>query len=300
MRRRGVAAWAALAVLAAAPGAADGLGERTLLRGFPPFVGRSTAEVASLRGPGLRVFEQPLLTTADVRLRASLVTLSSGRTLLVNPPGATREAVSLLCPPSGAPSDLVVCNNAVDHTLWVGGWRQALPRARVWAVEPEEGGDAALVVEDDAGIPSPALDEEMRAELDAAVLDVQPFFREVVLFHRPSRTLLATDAVWRAKSARFNNVVSSVGWDVIFQLRRRDDGRGGLDRLSYPYPWYVGLTPSARERTARAVRRFVEAVSAFDFVRVVPAHLDVIDDELDGGPGAAKRLFTGAFDYITR
>jgi hypothetical protein len=43
---------------------------------------------------------------------------------------------------------------------------------------------------------------ELGAELEFALLDVSPFFTEVVALHKPSASLIVSDAIWRVRGAR--------------------------------------------------------------------------------------------------
>lgn len=81
------------------------------------------------------------------------------------------------------PTHIIMHSDAIDHTIFLSGWRRAAPQAQVLAVKPDASkGDLPLVSVDDgsgrleARLP-PALTQG--GLLDAAVFDCRPFFQEV-------------------------------------------------------------------------------------------------------------------------
>ena len=224
----------------------------------------------------------------------SLVDLGKNALLMYAPIAATSECVDMVKRATGGrlPTHIVMHSDAIDHTIFLDGWRRAAPQAQVLAVKPDAGkGDLPLVAEN----PSTGL---LQAQLPAAltkggalasaVFDCRPFFQEVVLFHRPSRSLLCADAIWRVVSPRFSpNVIAASGWR----------GFGVANRSAHPYWFYL---PRRRKEEVRA---FLQEVDAWGEVRrVLPGHLDPIPTEGEEGMGSAevKRIFLESFDYIVR
>jgi hypothetical protein len=128
--------------------------------------------------------------------------------------------------------------------------------------------------------------------VEAALLDIRPFFQEVVLFHKPSKSILCADAIWRVVSPEFSpNVVAATGWKAIFFV-------GGVSR--FPYWFYFP------RRKRAEVQRFVDQVEGWgEIKRCLPGHLDPIPSagvgEKEGvGEVDVKRVFLESFDFILR
>jgi hypothetical protein len=119
------------------------------------------------------------------------------------------------------------------------------------------------------------LPKEAQDVLQGCTLDISPFFKEVVLLHKPSKSLLMADAIWRVsepagpsiqatpvrspppftldsmpsprqvESQRWREtIVAEVGWGLF----------GVRGRASFPYPFYL---PS---RKKKEVQGFVDQV----------------------------------------
>jgi hypothetical protein len=50
------------------------------------------------------------------------------------------------------------------------------------------------------------------SHLQAAVLDVSPFFTEVVLLHVPSKTLFVADSIWRVRRYLAHSILIYLQW----------------------------------------------------------------------------------------
>lgn len=115
-----------------------------------------------------------------------------------------------------------------------------------------------------------------------------PYTRQVVLLHKPSRSVLCADTIWRVVSPRFSpNIIAASGWQAF----------GVRNRSAFPYPFYLP------RRRREEVRAFVREVESWGEVRrVLPGHLDAIPTEGEEGLKSedVKRLFLGSFDYIVR
>lgn len=110
----------------------------------------------------------------------------------------------------------------------------------------------------------------------------------MVLLHKPTRSLLCADTIWRVVSPRFSpNIIAATGWK----------GFGVSNRSRFPYPFYF---PQRRKEEVRAFVREVEAWG--EIKRVLPGHLDAIPTEGEEGMGSeeVKRIFLGSFDYIVQ
>jgi hypothetical protein len=233
-------------------------------------------------------------TTTNIKTRMTLLDLGKDVLLLYAPIAATPECVEMVMSVSKGrlPTHIIMHSDAIDHTIFLPGWRRAAPQAQILAVKPDaREGDLPLVAVDassgllQAQLP-PALTKG--GALEAGVFDSRPFFTEVVLYHKPSRSLLCADAIWRVVSPRFfPNVIAATGWK----------GFGVSNRSAHPYWFYL---PRRRKEAVRAFLQQVASWGAID--RVLPGHLDPIPTEGEEGMGSdeVKRLFLGSFDYIVR
>jgi hypothetical protein len=188
-------------------------------------------------------------------------------------------------------------SNAVDHTLFLDGWRKAVPSAQILNVSPTKG-DLPLLLNSSSSVNSTGGVVPLPFQcatapvVEAALLDIRPFFQEVVLFHKPSKSILCADAIWRVVSPEFSpNVVAATGWKTIFFV-------DGVSR--FPYWFYFP------RRKRAEVWRFVEQVQGWGEVkRCLPGHLDPIPSagvgEKEGvGEVDVKRIFLESFDFILR
>jgi hypothetical protein len=148
--------------------------------------------------------------------------------------------------------------------------------------DPSSGGETAII------LPLP-FQRGNQPIVEAALLDIEPFFREIVLFHKPSKTLLCADAIWRVVSPTFSpNIVAATGWKLF--------GVSGVSR--FPYWFYF-----PRRKRAQ-VQKFVDQVQAWgEIERCLPGHLDAIPAAAVGEEQTAvevKRIFLQSFDFILR
>ena len=165
------------------------------------------------------------------------------------------------------------------HHLFFGHAQQRWPRAVAWGPEGLEAkrpdltldrllgrkagfGEADAQVEGYAG----AAEDEWPPEFVALPIEGMPSFREWVLLHRPSRTLLVADLVFHRPRA--HNTFTRMFFRLAGTYERFAQSRLFLSFV----------------RDKDAYRRSIEAVLDQDFDRLVMAHGDVID------AGARDRL----------
>lgn len=160
-------------------------------------------------------------------------------------PGA-REAVDAL-----GPVQHIVAPNKFHH-FWVDRWKEAYPLAQVHAAPGLRKKKPALPIDADLEAAPPA---EWGGDFEQLHTDGHPALREVVFFHRPSKTLIATDWVF--------NVGPHEPW-ITRQLFRLNG-------------CYQRLRPSrifrAMAKDRAAIRASTEAIcERWDFQRIVMAH----------------------------
>lgn len=166
--------------------------------------------------------------------RMTVVRLQDGGVLVHCPVAlddATRRAVDALGPVRA------VVASSLFHHLYVSQWKQAYPDALFAACPGLERKRADLRF----GL---VLGEEPHpiwaGDLDQVYFSAR-FEREVVFFHRPSRTLVCADALLnlsrhpsrltRAVAGLMGNSAPGKGWMEHVAVRRRAQGRAEVDRM---------------------------------------------------------------------
>lgn len=269
---------------------------------FPPSI-RPTTIVYKNDKLGIWTFEQPFITTTNIRTRMSVFRTADKSIVIYSPIAATPECVELVKSLTGGalPSYIIMQSNAIDHTIFLDSWRKAVPSAQVFAVNPSTAdGDLPLLLPgtdtDEINLPfliqQQSQSNKNNCVCQAALLDVAPFFREVVLYHKPSKSLLCADAVWRVVSPIFSpNVIAGTGWTIF----------GVSGKSNFPYWFYFP------RRKKQQVQQFLAQVESWgEIQRVLPGHLDAIpstvsdvdEGKVEKDPSFVKRTFLQSFDFI--
>ncbi len=178
----------------------------------------------------------------------AVVRLPDGKLLLISPiaadPDLVREVEAL-----GPVAHLVAPNRF--HHLFLASWQQACSDASTWVAPGLDSKRADLPV---TGVLSNEPEPDWKDTLDQVVLEGIPMLNEVVFFHRPSATLLATDLAFNVGAE------SPMPTRLAFRLIGAD-GR---------------LSPTIFERLLvrdrEAFRRSLTRVLDWPFERVVVAH----------------------------
>lgn len=211
-------------------------GERIV---YPPL------DLAKPFAPGLHVVDSGPHRAFGIPLpvRMTVIRLGDGGLLLHSPTRLTEGLANQLAA-IGPVRDLLAPN--VGHYAYVASWQAAFPDATTWAAPGMTRllrlRGARLRVDVELGDAPPA---SWRDDLDVAVVPGGAGFREVLLFHRASRTLVLTDLVsalepaklpgWVAAGARATGAVGAVPrapsyLRALVSLRRRD-ARAAVERL---------------------------------------------------------------------
>ncbi|CEL99570.1 unnamed protein product [Vitrella brassicaformis CCMP3155] len=156
---------------------------------LPPFYERET--ILRSIGDGLYFLEQPLLAAGvNAGLRSVVVRLEgSGDLLVINPVAPTRECMRLLNSLGGKVAGIVVANTAPEHQIYVKTFADRYPDAPVYAARPPDQDNTYRINE----ILSDEVPSTWRRTLEQAVLDGGSTYREVVFFHKRSKSLIVTD-----------------------------------------------------------------------------------------------------------
>lgn len=104
---------------------------------FPPTL-RPTKQILPQVHPELFTFEQPFYTTCNIKTRMTIIKLDADNIILYSPIAATEECLELVKSIVGClPTHVVMQSNAIDHTIFLSGWRDVLvPAAQILAVAP--------------------------------------------------------------------------------------------------------------------------------------------------------------------
>ena len=187
----------------------------------------------------------------EVGARMTVVRLPDSRLLLHSPIAATEELVREV-EALGRVAYIVAPNKL--HHLFVGEWQRACPDALLYVAPGLDTKRADLAI---TGVLAEEPEPGWKGSVDQVLLGGIPFANEVVFFHRPSATLIATDLA-------FNIGPSSP------PLTRLAFRLGGA---------YGRLSPTLLERLLvrdrAAFRQSLERILAWPFERVVMAHGEV-------------------------
>lgn len=166
----------------------------------------------------------------------------------------------------------VVAPNTIHH-MFVGPWLEAWPQARALAAPQlaERRPDLPWAATIDEGWSPPW----SRDVVDFVVLRGHSFWVEVALYHRPSRTLVLTDALENVGHAPESTPVLRAFMELF----------GMAQRPSPPTDLKVTFDDLA------AARRSVEAVAAWDFERIIVAHGRLIERD-------AKATFLDGWAFV--
>ncbi|KAL3695776.1 hypothetical protein R1sor_009852 [Riccia sorocarpa] len=178
--------------------------------GFPfplgPFLSRRTIRTEVERGR-IWLFEQEQalgFSSVATNTRMTVIKLKSGGLWVHAPVGPTKECIQLLKELEAPVEFVVLPTFAYEHKIFVGPFSRAFPKAQVWVAPrqwswplnlplPFLGIFGAKVLTDD-DIDTPWADEIEHKILSCPEVGIGPYV-EVAFFHKPSRSLLVTDAV---------------------------------------------------------------------------------------------------------
>ncbi len=218
--------------------------------------------------PDLWVADSPLrFFGLEVGARMTVVRLPGPRLLLHSPIAASPERVREV-EALGPVAHLVAPNRF--HHLFVGEWQRAFPDASVHVAPGLETKRKDLA---EARVLSDEPEAGWSEVLDQLGVEGFPLANEVVFFHRPSATLIATDLAFNVGSG------SPLPTRLAFRLA------GGYGRLA------PTLLERLFVRDRAAFRRSLERILAWPFDRVVVAHGEVCEK---GGREALRRGYAWA------
>jgi hypothetical protein len=142
------------------------------------------------------------------------------------------------------------------HHLFVGEWQRACPDASIYVAPGLDTKRADLTI---AGVLADEPEPGWKDAVDQVLVGGFPFANEVVFFHRPSATLIATDLAFNVGSS------SPPLTRLVFRLA------GAYGRLS------PTLLERLLVRDRRAFRQSLERVLEWPFEGVVVAHGNVCE-----------------------
>jgi hypothetical protein len=142
------------------------------------------------------------------------------------------------------------------HHLFVGEWQRACPDASIYVAPGLDTKRADLTI---AGVLADEPEPGWKDAVDQVLVGGFPFANEVIFFHRPSATLIATDLAFNVGSS------SPPLTRLVFRLA------GAYGRLS------PTLLERLLVRDRRAFRQSLERILEWPFDRVVVAHGNVCE-----------------------
>jgi hypothetical protein len=203
----------------------------------------------------------------ELGARMTIVRLPGPKLLLHSPIAATDELVREVT--ALGPVAYIIAPNRLHH-LFINDWQRACPEASTYVASGLETKRADLAI---TGVLADEPEPGWEGVVDQVFLDGFPFANEVVFFHRPSATLIATDLA-------FNVGPSS---PALTRLAFRLGGTYG--RLS------PTLFERLMVRDRAAFRQSLKRILDWPFERVVVAHGDVCEE---GGREELVRSYSWA------
>ncbi|KAL9227007.1 hypothetical protein vseg_002755 [Gypsophila vaccaria] len=180
------------------------------ITGFPfplgPFLNRRTIRTEVVKD-SIWCFEQEQalgFSSVSTNIRMTVIKLQSGGLWVHAPIAPTKECIQLL-KELGAPVEYIVLPTfAYEHKIFVGPFSRKFPRAQVWVAPRQWSWPLNLPLEffgifrsktlRDEDLSTPWSNEIEQKVLSSPEVGIGPYV-EVAFYHKPSRTLLVTDAV---------------------------------------------------------------------------------------------------------
>ena len=187
----------------------------------------------------------------EIGTRMTVVRLPGPKLLLHSPIAASADLVKEVT--ALGPVAYIVAPNLLHH-LFVGEWQRACPDALTYVAPGLDTKRADLTI---AGVLADEPEPGWKDVIDQVLLRGFPLMNEVVFFHRPSATLIASDLAFNVGSS------SPPLTRLLFRLG------GAYERLS------PTLLERLLVRDRTAFRESLERILEWPFERVVVAHGEV-------------------------
>ncbi|KAL1827094.1 hypothetical protein DCAR_0206248 [Daucus carota subsp. sativus] len=180
------------------------------ITGFPfplgPFLNRRTIRTEAVKNV-IWLFEQEQalgFSSVSTNIRMTVIKLKSGGLWVHAPIAPTKECIQLV-KELGAPVECIILPTfAYEHKIFVGPFSRKFPQAQVWVAPRQWSWPLNLPLEffgifgsktiKDDDISTPWAGEIEQKVLSSPEVGIGPYV-EVAFYHKPSRTLLVTDAV---------------------------------------------------------------------------------------------------------
>jgi hypothetical protein len=220
--------------------------------------------------PDLWIADQPLrFFGLELGARMTIIRLAGARLLLHSPIARSPELAEQV-ERLGSPSFLIAPNRF--HHLYAGDWQSAHPSARLYVAPGVEAKRPDLEI---SGVLGDDALPDWSDVLDQVPIRGFPLSNEVVFFHRPSRTLVASDLAFNVSAG------SPALTRIAFWLM------GAYGRLS--------CTPLERMsiQDRAAFRDSLSRILRWPIARIVVAHGEVVEDD-------AHRALKEAYSWLLR
>ncbi|KAH7100290.1 hypothetical protein BKA62DRAFT_249053 [Auriculariales sp. MPI-PUGE-AT-0066] len=239
--------------------------------------------------PGIRTYSCPFsrLGIGPMGGRSTAVRLSDNKNVLVLASTPLTDATRASVDELGAVKYII--GPDAEHHLFIKEWKAAYPDARVCGVQrtvdvsgvPVDGvwGRDANPLGDDSVVNADFASEFVPGHVN----------KEVVLLHRPSRTLIQADLMLNLPAHEQYSAPgagSALGSFMNFLFSPK--------KLNYQNSWYHGMV----WRFATDKKQFahsIQVIDSWDFDRMIPCHGDVIET---GAKAALRTCFKKFFDAI--
>lgn len=264
--------------------------------------------------------ERPFVwNSIDVGGRSAIARVPSDGSLLVHSPVEWTADLGACIDALGGGVGHIVAPN-YEHLKYTQQWAEQYPEARVYACPdlPGRMPEVAFDQELKPAVPSVTsvawAPESMGNDVECVWFDCEinpftgkPFFNEVVMLHRPTKSLIVSDTFWNYPSAPEPNFDGQQGTgeaakcpkvpfeaeDTVSRVPSIPVPVGtrlwkfGMDRVYRPF--YLRFMVGSGERRAK-FEQCVQAVLGWEVENIVPCHGDVVR-----GKELCRRVLTAHF-----
>ncbi|PYH98487.1 hypothetical protein BO71DRAFT_395266 [Aspergillus ellipticus CBS 707.79] len=226
--------------------------------------------------------------------RGTIVKMATGSVAVFSPVNLTPEVHDTINSLGGDLKYIAALD--MEHHLHLKSWKEAFPDAAIIAPEglwekrqsnpqTKDAGPFEHVFRKDAQGPQ-SISEEFDAEFETEYVHGHPS-RELVFYHRPSRTLIEADLLFNLPareqySKSKESATSGLLTKIVSPLMSANSPATWQKR----FVWYV-LSSGDRAAFTESVRR----IDGWDFNRLIPCHGDVVES-------GAKGVFRSVMEWF--
>ncbi|KAL9112761.1 MAG: hypothetical protein Q9227_003064 [Pyrenula ochraceoflavens] len=255
-------------------------------------VGPDPSKVMSIRDltPNLTTLSTPFLRFGRIKIggRSTIVKLQTGSLAVFSPVALTDEVRAKLTSLGGPVKYISALD--YEHHIFMTPWSEAFPDAKIIGVEglyekrQKDPATKDLKFHHTFTQQSPQLSISEEFDREFAVEYVHSHVnRELVFFHKPSRTMIEADLIFNLPATeQFSKSGLSPTSGLLTRLFIALNNTRGDAIWHKRFLWYAA---AGKDRPAFA--RSVREMEGWDFDRIIPCHGEVVES---GGKGVFRKM----------